>query len=169
VYELPFGKGKKNLTSGAGAAILGGWGVGGILTLQSGAPFTVTTQVNTVYSAAGALRANVSSNPNLPSDQRTLSRWFDTSVFSQPAAATFGNQGVNILRADGIITLNASAQRNFRLWSEQSNLQFRAEFFNFANHPNFGIPGRAFGGPGFGIVSSAKPARSIQMGLRLAF
>ncbi|NWF84168.1 MAG: hypothetical protein HXY18_10100 [Bryobacteraceae bacterium] len=169
VYELPFGKGKKYLADSPMRHIIGGWGVGGILTLQSGAPFTVTTQVNSVYSAAGALRADVSRNPNLPNNQRTLARWFDTGAFSQPPAATFGNQGVNILRADGVINLNASVQRNFGLWSEQSKLQFRAEFFNFANHPNFGVPGRVLNGPGFGIVGSAGPARSIQLGLRLAF
>jgi len=169
VYELPFGKGKQFLSGSAWGHVIGGWGLGGILTIQSGAPFTVTTQVNSVFSAVGALRANVSSNPNLPNRQRTLARWFDTSVFSQPAPATFGNQGVNILRADGIINLNASLQRNFPMWSEQSKLQFRAEFFNFANHPNFGTPGRVFGGPGFGIVGSAGAARSVQLGLRLGF
>jgi hypothetical protein len=169
VYELPFGKGKPYLTDSVMGKIVGGWGLGGILTLQSGAPFTVNTQVNSVFSAAGALRADVSRNPELPNSSKTLSRWFDTSVFSQPAAAVFGNQGVNILRADGVINLNASIQRNFRMWSEQSKLQFRAEFFNFANHPNFGIPGRTFGGPGFGLVSSAGQARSVQLGLRLAF
>ncbi len=169
VYELPFGKGKKYLTDSALRYIFGGWGLGGIMTLQSGAPFTVNTQVNSVYSAAGALRADVTSNPNLPNDAKTLARWFDTSVFSQPAAAKFGNQGVNILRADGVINVNLSVQRNFGLWSEQSKLQFRAEFFNLANHANFGIPGRSFGGPGFGLVGSAGPARSIQLGLRLAF
>lgn len=169
VYELPFGKGKRFLSDSAWRHIVGGWGLGGILTLQSGAPFTVTTQVNTVFSAAGPLRANVSGDPNLPASDRTLARWFDTSVFSQPAPAVFGNQGVNILRADGVISLNASVQRNFALWSEQSRLQFRAEFFNFANHPNFGVPGRVLGGPGFGIVGSAGPARSVQLGLRLGF
>lgn len=169
VYELPFGKGKKYLADSKMGAVLGGWGLGGILTLQSGAPFTVTTQVNSVYSAAGALRADVSRNPNLANGERTLARWFDTSAFSQPAAAKFGNQGINLLRADGVINLNTSIQRNFRMWSEQAKLQFRAEFFNFANHPNFGIPGRTFGGPGFGLVGSAGPARSIQLGLRLGF
>jgi hypothetical protein len=169
VYELPFGKGKKFLANSAWGAVVGGWGLGGILTLQSGAPFTVTTQVNSVFSAVGALRADVSRNPSLPNDQRTLSRWFDTAAFSQPAPAVFGNQGVNILRADGVINLNASLQRNFRMWSEQSKLQFRAEFFNFANHANFGIPGRVLGGPGFGIVGSAGSARSVQLGLRLGF
>jgi hypothetical protein len=169
VYELPFGAGKRYLAKSPARFLLGGWGVGGIFTLQSGAPFTVTTQVNTVFSAIGALRADVSRNPNLTNGERSLARWFDTSAFTQPAAARFGNQGVNILRADGIFNLNASLQRNFGLWSEQSKLQFRAEFFNLTNTANFGIPGRILGAPGFGVVGSAGPARSIQLGLRLGF
>jgi hypothetical protein len=143
--------------------------VGGILTMQSGAPFTVTTQVNSVYSATGALRANVSGNPNLPTSQRTLSRWFDTGVFSQPAAATFGNQGINLLRSDGTINLDVSIQRNFPLPGEGRKIQFRGELFNIANHPNFGVPGRVLGGPGFGIVGSAGQARTVQLGLKLTY
>lgn len=169
VYELPFGNGRRYLSKSPARYLVGGWGLGGIFTLQSGAPFTVNTQVNTVFSAVGALRADVSRDPNLPNGERTLGRWFDTAAFTQPAAARFGNQGVNILRADGIFNLNASIQRNFGLWSEQSKLQFRAEFFNLTNTANFGIPGRVLGAPGFGVVGSAGPARSIQLGLRLGF
>jgi len=169
VYELPFGTGKKFLATSRLRHVVGGWGIGSILTLQSGPPFTVTTQVNTVYSAAGALRADVSRNPSLPQDQRTLARWFDTGAFSQPAPAKFGNQGVNLLRADGIINYDISILRNFALAGENKKLQFRAEMFNMPNHPNFRVPGRVFGGPGFGIVGSAGPARSIQLGLRLVY
>ena len=169
VWELPFGKGRAFLKDSPVRHLLGGWGLGGVFTAHSGPPFTVVTQVSSVYSAIGATRANVSRNPNLPTGQRRLDRWFDTDAFSQPAPATFGNQGVNILRADGIVTLDLSIQRNFSLGSEQRKLQFRAEMFNTANHPNFGIPGRAFGGPGFGVVSSARDPRSVQLGLRLVY
>jgi hypothetical protein len=169
VWELPFGTGRAYLSDSVWRHIAGGWSVGGIFTAQSGPPFTVTTQVNSVYSATGALRANVSGNPNLPSGERTLNRWFDTSVFSQPAAARFGNQGVNIVRSDGVINMDLSVQRSFSLPGEGRKLQFRGEMFNLANHANFGIPGRVFGGPGFGVVSSASAGRSIQLGLRLVY
>jgi hypothetical protein len=169
VYELPFGKGRRFLADSAWRHLVGGWGLGSLITLQSAPPFTVTTMVNTVFSAVGPLRADVSRNPNLPAEQRTLGRWFDTAAFSQPAPAVFGNQGVNILRADGLIGINASVHRNFRLRRDTSELQFRAEFFNLPNHANFGIPGRILGMPDFGIVNSAGPARSIQLGLRYAF
>ena len=169
VWELPLGTGKKFLSGSPARYFLGGWSLGGIFTAQSGPPFTVTTQVNSVYSAVGALRANVSGNPNLPNDQRILGRWFDTSVFSQPAAATFGNQGVNMLRSDGTLNMDVSFQRAFSLPGEGRKLQFRGEMFNLANHADFGVPGRVFGGPGFGVVSSARGARSIQLGLRLVY
>lgn len=169
VWELPFGKGKRFLAESPAGYIIGGWSLGGIFTAQSGPPFTVTTQVNSVYSATGALRANISGNPNLPTAQRTLTRWFDTSVFSQPAAATFGNQGVNLVRADGTLNVDMSIQRTFPLGGEGRRLQFRGELFNLANHADFGIPGRVFGAPGFGVISSARSSRSVQLGLRIVY
>jgi len=169
VYELPFGNGKKFLSDSWVRHIAGNWSVGSILTLQSGAPFTVTTQANTVFSAAGALRADVLRNPNLPNSERTLSRWFDTDAFRQPAPAQFGNQGVNLLRADGIVNLDLSLLRDFRLPGEDRRIQFRAEFLNLPNHPNFLIPGRVLGAQNFGVVSAARSPRSIQLGLRLVY
>jgi hypothetical protein len=169
VYEFPFGKGRRFATSKLADAVIGGWGLGGVLTFQSGPPFTVVTQVNTVYSAAGALRADVLRNPNLPAGSRTIARWFDIDAFAQPAAAVFGNQGQNILRSDGIANLDLSIMKGWRLRGEGRKVQFRGEFFNAANHPDFGLPGRTFAGPGFGIVSSARAGRSIQLGLRLVY
>ncbi len=169
VYELPLGKGRAFLTAHPLRHVLGEWGVGSVITMQSGPPFTVATQVNTTNSfSAGPLRADVTRNPNLPAGQRTLARWFDTAAFQQPAAFQFGNQGVNILRSDGTVNFNFSVLRNFSL-REGLRLQFRGEFFNAFNHPNFGTPGRTLGGPGFGIVSSADWARRIQLGLRMTF
>lgn len=168
VYELPVGTGRRFLSRNPLRYVLGDWAIGTIATLQSGAPFTVVTQVNSVFSAAGALRADVSRDPNWPSGERTVAQWFDTAAFNQPAAARFGNQGVNILRADGIINVDLSLLRNFPI-GENRKFQFRAESFNIGNHPNFGVPGRTFGAPGFGVVSVAGPARRVQLGLRLVF
>lgn len=62
--------------------------------LQSGPPITVATQQNTTFSnSAGALRADVIRDPNLPVGEREIYRWFDTSAFRQPANYRFGNQG----------------------------------------------------------------------------
>ena len=170
VYELPFGTGRRFLSTNPLRYLAGDWAVGTVTTVQSGAPFTVTTQTNSTNSfSAGALRADVFRNPKLPSDQRTVSHYFDTDAFAQPAPFQFGNQGVNTLRAGGVVNFDFSLLRNFRI-TERTRFQFRGEFFNAFNHTDFGIPGRTFGGPGFGIVSSAaRPARQIQLGLRLTF
>jgi hypothetical protein len=169
VYDIPVGKGKRFLANHWLGAVAGNWSLGGLLTLQSGEPFTVNTQVNNTFvNSVGAQRADVSRNPNLPNGERTLARWFDTGAFTQPAQFRFGNQGVNILRADGTINLDMSILRNFPI-GENKKLQFRGEFFNISNHPNFGGPGATFGGPGFGIISSAAPGRRIQLGARLVF
>ena len=169
VYELPFGAGRRYLAAHPLRYLVGDWGVGTMVTLQSGPPFTVGTQVNTTNAfAAGGLRADVLRNPNLPGDQRTLTRWFDTDAFRQPELYRFGNQGVNLLRADGTANFDFSVLRNFRL-AESKRVQFRGEFFNLFNHPQFNVPGRVLGGAGFGIVASAPAARVIQLGLRFTF
>ena len=139
------------------------------MTIQTAAPFTVTTQTNsTNVFSAGGLRADVLRNPNLRSGDRTLNRWFDTSAFAQPVNYKFGNQGINIMRGDGKVNFDCSILRNFA-FSENKRLQFRGEVFNAPNHPNFGLPGHTFGGPGFGIVSGSDPGRRIQLGLRLVY
>jgi hypothetical protein len=169
VLDLPFGKGRPWLTSGVLQHILGGWSTGALLLIQSGDPVSVNTQVNTTNAfSAGGLRPDVLRDPNLPNSEKSLARWFDTSAFVQPANYTFGNAGINLVRADGTVNLDLSILRNFRI-SEDKRIQFRAESFNSLNHTNFGAPGSTLNGPGFGVVAGAGPARSIQLGLRLVF
>jgi hypothetical protein len=169
VYELPFGRGHRLLSHHWAGRLLGNWSLSVVSLLQTGAPLTVTTNTNTSNSfAAGPQRANVTGNPALPDDQRTLSRWFDTNAFTQPAAFTFGSSGRGLVRGDGVINFDLSILKNFAV-SEQKQVQFRAELFNAFNHPNFLLPGTVLGRPGFGVVSTANPGRSIQLGLRLTF
>ncbi|MFN0106553.1 MAG: carboxypeptidase regulatory-like domain-containing protein [Bryobacteraceae bacterium] len=169
VYDIPVGRGKKYLSDNWLGAVVGNWSLGGIMTLQSGEPFTVNTQVNNTFvNSAGAQRANVLRNPNLSNDQKTLDRWFDTAAFVQPAQFTFGNQDVNTVRADGTINIDASILRNFPI-RESMKVQIRGEFFNITNHPNFGGPGATLNGPGFGIISGAGAGRRIQLGGRFVF
>ncbi len=169
VAELPFGAGKRWLSAHPARHVVGGWTVSFVTTLQSGAAFSATTQTNTTNAfSAGALRPNVLRNPNLPAGERTIARWFDTSAFVQPAPFTFGNQGIGIMRADGIINADLSILRNFR-FTERFRFQLRGESFNVFNHTNFGLPGLVLNGPGFGLVSGSGPARQIQVGARVTF
>ncbi len=169
VYDLPFGKGKRWLSSSPLNAALGNWNVSMIAVLQSGPPVNVTTQVNNTFAfSAGGQRADVIGNPVLPESERTVARWFNTEAFAQPANRTFGSAARGIVRGDGLITFDFTARKNF-VFTEKRVLQFNIDFFNAFNHPNFGLPGGGFGAPGFGIVGSAYAGRSLQAGLRFAY
>jgi hypothetical protein len=175
VYDLPFGKGRTYLADDGGwSTLLTGWQTSGIVTLQTGRPFTVALlreldNSGTGFSALGFGandRPNVTGNPAL--GQRTPERWFDTGAFVFPPSGTFGNAGRNILDGPGFHNVNASLSKNTAL-SERLNLQFRAEVFNLFNHPNFNLPDNFLGSPTFGRITSARDPRHIQFGLKLLF
>lgn len=164
LYETPKFKANR-LLNGA----LGGWRVGLLETYESGPSFTVVTASNITNAfPASALRPNVSGDPNLPSDQRTIQRWFDTSLFSQPANFTFGNAPRSLLRGAPIVQTDATLEKSFTL-TERSKFDLRAEFYNLFNHAIFNIPGATFGAADFGAVSSARPGRTVQLAARLSF
>jgi hypothetical protein len=163
MYELPaFGR-------GALAAILGGWRFSALETLQSGAPFTVITAVNATNAfPSGALRPNLIGNPELPSSERTLGHWFNTAAFVNPANFTFGNAPRSVLRGPGLATLDATVEKTIALGAGMK-FDLRAEAYNVLNRANFNIPGFTLGAADFGVISSARPARTIQLGARLSF
>jgi hypothetical protein len=174
-YALPFGKGQEYLAdNGWLSTVLTGWETFGIITLQSGRPFTVALLSELDNSGTGRSilgfgandRPNVVGNPEL-SDPTTL-QWFNTAAFAFPAPGTFGNAGRNILDGPGFQNVNISLLKNTRL-SKRVNLQFRAEAFNLFNHPNFNLPDNFLGSPTFGRITSARDPRHIQFGLKLLF
>jgi hypothetical protein len=172
VYQLPFGEGRQWLSKSVLGKVVGGWSLSNVTTIQTGPPFSVTAQTNTTNAfSAGALRPNVLRNPNLSGDQRTVTQWFDTAAFVQPAQYQFGNAGVGIVRAAGLVNLDFSLQREFK-FTERVRMQLRGEFFNSINHTNLGLPGRTLNGAGFGVISgltAASGPRQIQVGARVAF
>lgn len=169
VYELPYGKGKRWGNDNPLRYVIGDWAVGGIALVQTGAPVTIATQVDTRFNfAAGALRADVARDPNLPGDARSVSRWFDTSAFSQPANFRNGTAGPGIVRAPGKVNFDMSLLRNFPI-GENRKFQLRGEFFNLFNKANFAPPGATLGAPGFGVIGAADPGRRVQLGARLVW
>jgi hypothetical protein len=172
-WELPFGPGRAFLsTPGLIGKIVGGWQLNGITILQGGVPLGLTTSNNQTNSLGGGSRPNNNGmSAKLSSSvEKRLTRYFDTSVFSQPPAFTFGNvaRTLSDVRAPGLVNFDFSVIKNTR-FLERANLQFRAEFFNLLNHPNFGSPGTTFGTSSFGVISSANDGRTIQFGLKLLF
>ena len=178
VFDLPFGPGKKFLSGARGAAgkLISGWGLDGVLTLQRGFPLFIATSQNLSNAFAGTSRPNVNGlDPNISSGSAVsrLNRWFDTSVFSQPAPFTFGNAPRTLpnVRSEGIDNFDFALFKDNRFGPEDKlKLQFRAEVFNLANRVQFGYPGTAFGTAQFGIVSTQlNQPRLIQFALRFAF
>jgi len=174
-YDLPFGKGRRYLgDSGWVSTILSGWQTFGIVTLQTGRPFTVALLSEIDNSGTGRSilgfgandRPNVLGDPNL--SQRSPQQWFNQSAFAFPPRGTFGDAGRNILEGPGYRNVNASLVKNTSL-SERLNLQIRAEVFNLFNHQNFNLPDNFLGSPTFGQITSARDPRHIQFGLKLLF
>ena len=156
------------MSRGIGASAIGGWTVSLITVVQHGAPLELVTQTNTTNAfTPGPQRVNVLRDPNV-AGQRSVARWFDVTAVAAPAPYTFGNGPRSLVWTPGIVDLSASLLKNFKV-RERFNVQFRAEALNFANHAIFLPPGNALGAATFGVISSARDARIMQLGLRIEF
>jgi hypothetical protein len=166
-YELPIGPGKRGLAgNGVAGKLLEGWQVQGIVSLATGFPFTPVANVVHGTGSFVPQFADRIEDGNLPGDQRTVERWFDTTAFRRPAVGTFGSSGRNVLIGPGITNLDFALQKNTRL-AETVTLQFRAESFNIFNKAQFFEPVANVDSPTFGIITSAADPRRIQFGLKL--
>jgi hypothetical protein len=169
-YQLPF-KG-----SGRLGAVERGWQVNAIGQFFDGFPFSVTSSsgVGDGLTPRAQLLPGYG-NGSLPKGQRTLSHWFNTAAFANPAAGTWGNSGRNILQGPGTKTVDFSLFKDTHL-TESKILQLRAEVFNLANTPLFNNPGATVGSPAIGIISSAtsdvtfqRTERQIQFAAKINF
>jgi hypothetical protein len=179
VYDLPFGR-LWAARPGWRKRFLDNWQASGILTAQSGSPFTVNLGAQQSGSAIAAFgnpyRPDLISNPfqagpvmanpdpschttisqgGLAADQvRQTGSWFNACAFAAPAQGQFGTAGRNILIGPGTDNLDFSLAKNILLRGERHRIQLRGEFFNLLNHPNLDIPNHVFGAATFGQVLS---------------
>jgi hypothetical protein len=169
-YELPF------KASGPARHAIQGWQLNGILSLYGGLPFSVSSATNTLNIGQGT-RADRLRSGALAADQKTPDLWFDISAFGPPGPQLFGNSGRNILTGPGTRELDFSLFKNFYIDPEKPRrVQFRAEFFNLTNTPQFNNPNSTVGAPGAGTITSAgspvtlqRTSRQIQFALKLYF
>ena len=168
-YDLPIGKGKRFNPGGVAGAILGGFEVAGIVTLQSGIPIAVTQATNfNAFAGFGTQRPNLVADPNLPSAQQTTAQFFNTAAFAVAPQFTLGNSSRNPVR--GPHYRNADVALIKRVYfSEMRNLELRAEAFNLTNTPPLGTPNAVVASPGFGSITSAGDPRVIQLGIKFNF
>jgi hypothetical protein len=189
ILDLPFGKGKHFLSQSNGLVdrLVSGWTLSGITTIQNGFPINLNVSGGNQLSNnfnAGTIRPNVVAgvSKNAPGSRydRTLpgATWFNTAAFANPGSFAFGNESRvdPTLRADGVKNWDMNLAKNTVL-REGISLQFRAEYFNIFNHPQYGAPGNQLGTANFGQLSAntANGATNLnqprigQLSLRLNF
>ena len=169
MYQLPL------KVSGKLNHVVGGWQVNGILSLYDGLPFSVSAP-NTLNIGSGT-RADRLREGSLPPSQRTIDRWYDIDAFVAPGPQQFGNSGRNILNGPGTKQLDLSIFKEWYFGEDRARrLQFRAEFFNFTNTPQFNNPTASVGSAANGTIRAAgspltlqRTPRHIQFGLKLYF
>lgn len=182
-WELPLARGAKR---GVQALLLKGWQWNGITTAQTGHPFTIrmgfnrSANLNTVSYAMNE-RPSVNRSYTGNAVLGGPDRYWDINAFVLPPAGQRGNLGRNTLIGPGLFNLDTSLQKSFLL-RETARLEFRTEFFNVLNHPNFGVPSgytaftaaSAAGVPtiaaNWGVISNTvTTSRQVQFGLKLTF
>lgn len=171
-------------------ALLGGWGIGGIVNATSGDPLTVNTNVDRSQSGLGRDRAVYVSGTSIIGPGACQSAapcvdYINPSAFTLPAIGTFGNVAKGIFRGPGLLNFDMNFSKTIAI-RERWKLQFRAEFFNIFNKTNFFDPGSLsstsgssdnyaagngvnFSAPGFGSIRAAHDPRITQLALKIIF
>jgi hypothetical protein len=169
IYDLPAGRGHNFASTGIVNAVLGGWSLNAILSLQSGMPVTVTQATNNNSFAGFALqRPNIVANPSLPSSQRTPAHYFNTAAFTTAPQFVLGTASRNPVRGPAYRDLDMALVKHMKLPLE-TDVEFRAEMFDVTNTPAFSQPNGSFGSAAFGsITSTTTDPRVMQFALRLS-
>jgi carboxypeptidase family protein len=166
VYQLPFFKQGNALTT----RVLGGWELSGVIAFESGTPVTVSPSFGDpahIGEDFGQYANRLSGcNPN--SAPRSVTEWFNTACFADPAVGTFGTGGRNSVWGPGVRNWDFALYKNGKI-TERFNYQFRAEFFNVLNHPSFNSISTGVGSGNFGQITGAGDPRQIQFGLKVHF
>ncbi|MSV27459.1 MAG: TonB-dependent receptor [Bryobacterales bacterium] len=174
LYELPFGRGRSflNNVSPVMDKMVGGWQVNGITFYQSGRAFTIASPSDHSNTGSSNIRPDATGiSPDLPSDQRSPQRFINSAAFAIPAGFAFGNSGRNAGTGPSQTNFDFSVFKDFAFDGEgRRRLQFRAEFFNITNTPQFQIPNRTFNTPQFGtITETINDNRDVQLALRFVW
>lgn len=171
IYAMPFFRAQHGFTG----HILGGWQMGGLVYMNGGIPYTVTTSADPAglglldsASAAGA-RPNQVGDPNAGTDIHKRLNWFNTSAFVADTSPTApGNERRGAVRGPGWQRWDLALYKNFKL-GERATFQFRGETFNTFNHTNYNSINTSNTSSLFGMVTSYRDPRIIQLGAKLDF
>ena len=167
IWEPPIFRSGSTLTK----AILAGWQLNGILTLQTGTPFSVFAGVDRSLAGVALDHADLLGPVTLyngESRARKIAKYFDTAAFALPPLGTFGSSGRNILPGPGLENLDAGLFKQIRM-TEARRFEIRWEVFNVFNRPNFLNPNNSFQSTAFGRITAARDPRIMQVAVKLYF
>ena len=177
LYDVPF---LRDHPQPVLRALLGGWQVSGVTTIQSGSPVNITLSTDRanigitgrqrpdLVGAVPSLNCQPNSGGATEQERRRLINCFDATAFALPAQFTFGNAGRNILRGPKNVSTDLSLMKNFALHGE-TRLQVRVELYNVFNNVNYNNPNSSFGSAAFGQITGAGSMRQVQLGAKLIF
>jgi hypothetical protein len=169
VWDLPWGANRSRRAAGVWGALVNDWTVSGVLTLQSGMPLAISqTTNNNAFAGFGTQRPNVNGDPTLPADERTTSRWFNTSAFAAAPAFAIGTSSRNPIRGPGYRNLDLALMRRLPVAGTRA-LEIRAEVFNATNTPPLDAPNTTVGSAAFGTITSAGDPRVVQLAVKFIF
>jgi hypothetical protein len=169
-YALPIGKGRLLFANAGPLAnkVVGGWEVSGVVTAQSGQPFSVSYTASTAtYPGAVSGRANVVPGVALYPTKKTITQWFNPAAFTAPtnangiAGGAYGTSGYNMLRGPGFQNWDMNLKKN-TTWGDHYTVQLRADAFNLFNHPNFNTPNANISNSNVGTVTSTSGTPSYE-------
>ena len=174
-YDLPFGKGKRfggNWNGGVNA-VLGNWEIDLIQKISSGFPVFVVDSNNQsgsnfAFNGSGLNRLNQTCGAK--AGNPTISKWFNTQCFAAPPNGQLGNGTRTPVYGPDFVNTDFSAIKHIPLPREGTMLDFRAEFFNLFNHPQFFVPNSDLNSSGFGaLTQTVNNPRLIQFAIKLRF
>ena len=169
VWDIPVGGGRRLQPGGWLGVIVNDWALTGILTLQSGVPLAIAqTTNNNAFAGFGTQRPNLIGDPQLPSDERSVARWFNTSAFAAAPQFTIGTSSRNPVRGPGYSNLDLALMRRITM-PQSTALEVRAEVFNVTNTPPLGAPNTTVGAAAFGTITTAGDPRVIQLAVKFIF
>jgi len=170
VYYLPWGPQGRWLQDGLIGKVVGDWQIAGIFAAVSGTPINFTASAAGLRAPGNTQTPNASGTPKVLGGIGSSELWFDTSVFSAPAAGTWGNVERNaLLTGPAYVNLDASIVKIIRFGTRHA--EFRVDFFNMTNTPHYSNPNGSFGNANFGRITSTLGGteRVIRFGGRFLF
>jgi hypothetical protein len=151
--------------------VLGGWETNGIITLETGLPFNVTSGRDNSGTGINSDRPDLIGDPRLSTGRsrgEQIARYFNTAAFAQNPAGTFGTAGRNLLIGPGEATVDFGVVKNVFL-RERYKVTFRMEAFNLFNRVNLNNPNSNLNAGNVATITGAGDPRVIQMALRFQF